>query len=84
MENLKTIECPGCGRPIDVNQALVHHLQEEYQTKYNQKLIDVKKQYDGKYSDLQKQNETLEKKKANLTEAINKGIQENSGGEISK
>ncbi len=84
MENLNTIECPGCGRQIDVNQALVHHLQEEYQTKYNQKLIDVKKQYDGKYSDLQKQNETLEKKKANLNEAIDKGIQEKLAIEKSK
>lgn len=74
MENTKIIECPKCGNKIDVNQALVDLIKEEYQTKYTQKLMDIKKTYDAKYSDLKKLNELIEKKKTNLTEAINKGI----------
>lgn len=74
MENLKSIQCPNCGQAIDVNEALVHRLEEEYSSKYNQKLIDVRKQYDGKYSELKKLDEALEKKKTNLNEVIEKGI----------
>lgn len=84
MENIKTIDCPNCGKPIDVKQAMVNHLKEEYQSKYNQKIIDVKSQYDKKYSELNAMNEILERKKEKLNDAIEKGIQQKIAIEKSK
>lgn len=84
MENIKTIHCPHCRQEIDVNQVLVHQIQEDFHSKYNQKLLDVKNQYKEKYLDLKQQTENLEKRSALLGESIEKGIREKLTAEKSR
>lgn len=59
------INCPNCGNAIDVNAILYHQLHE-----------DAQKEFDRKYSDLNKEKKELEKMKSETTDAIDKGVAE--------
>ena len=43
MNNQTKITCPNCGTEIDVQDILVHKVEENLQKKYNAKLAEEKK-----------------------------------------
>ncbi len=78
------IKCPNCGQEIDVNEILYHQLQEEIKKEFNAKLVEQQKQYEQKESALKKEQDELKKQKAEFDESIEKGVKEKLATEKSK
>jgi len=70
------IKYPNCGQGIDVNEILYQELEEEIKSKYNQKILEQKKEYDSKFSELESQKLVIEKEKNELNEKIEKSVKE--------
>lgn len=71
MERKVRISCPKCGHDIDVDDILYHQLNEQVNKKYQNKLADLKKQFENREAELAKKENSLQ-----LT--IDQKVKENS------
>jgi len=74
MDNQTKITCPNCGTEIDVQDILVHQLEEDLQKKYSAKLTEEKKKYEAQAEALKQEKEVFEKQKEKETELFNRRL----------
>lgn len=65
MENQSNIQCPSCGKLIDVNDVLKHQLEDAIRKEFQQQSIEKDKQLEVKLTALQKEKTDFELKKKN-------------------
>jgi hypothetical protein len=68
------VKCPSCGTNIDVNEILYHQLKEDATQQYDLKLAEQQEKFDARFSEINKEKETLKKMKLELEESIEKGV----------
>jgi hypothetical protein len=69
----QTITCPHCKHLIRIDEALYSKIQEEFQTKFDKKSLDLKKE-----------KELIEKLKSEVNEEIQKGVNTKLSAEKTK
>jgi hypothetical protein len=70
MTNETKITCPNCGGLIDVNNALVHQLEDELNKKYQNIIAEERKKQRDEYGRIEKIREELEKQKEDQDKVI--------------
>jgi hypothetical protein len=73
MTNTK-VSCPNCGNEIDVNNILLHKVEEELKQKYNTQLLAEKKKIDDQAIKFAAEKLDFEKKKQNENELFQERI----------
>ena len=63
MKNETQIKCPNCGASIDVQDILVHQLEEEIKQKYQAQIAEEKKKYEAEQEKLKQEKLAFEEKK---------------------
>lgn len=76
MKNQTKITCPNCGTEIDVQDILVHKVEEELQKKFNAKLAEEKRKYETEAESFKKEKEAFEKLKKKENELFAKRLDE--------
>ncbi len=76
MNNQTKITCPNCGTEIDVQDILVHKVEEDLQKKFNAKLAEEKRKYETEVESLKKEREAFEKLKKKENELFAKRLDE--------
>lgn len=75
MKNEPThVKCPKCGTEIDVNAVLYQQLQSDAREQYERQLAEQQKAFEAKSQEINHEKEALEKMKAEVQEAIEKGV----------
>jgi hypothetical protein len=74
MENITKFNCPHCGRPVNVNDALYQQLESEIKKKYYERLAADRKKQEAEMEALKHSREQLESEKKKLSEQIEEGI----------
>ncbi len=64
------INCPECGKEIDVNEILYHQVDEQFKKQYKEKLAIERKKYDAQVSDLEQERKNLAAEKIKQQEEI--------------
>ena len=64
------INCPKCGKKIDVDEILYRQLENDIKQNYNTQIADVKKEYESKEDKLKERLSTIEEKEKNINEKI--------------
>ena len=63
MKNNTQINCPNCGKSIDVQDILAQQLEDEINQKYQNRLAEEKKKFDAEFEGLNKAKDQFEQKK---------------------
>jgi hypothetical protein len=74
MENKTSINCPHCGEPVNVNDALYQQLENEIKRKYYERLAADRKRHESEMEALKLSREQLESEKKKLSEQIEEGV----------
>lgn len=84
MDVNKTLNCPECGAAIDIDEVLIHQLEDkvkkDLQAKHSKKEQELQKKLNG----LKGEKDKIEKAKENQKEIVNKQVQEQVKDEKSK
>ncbi len=75
MSNQTQIKCPNCGTSIDVQDILVHQLEEEIKQKYQSQIAGEKKKYETEFESLNKARESFEQKKKQENELFQERLE---------
>jgi hypothetical protein len=67
-----TIKCPECGSIIDVNDALIHQIEEKLKKSYERKIAKEKQEISDKIKELEKKEQSLMKKEEKIKEEAKK------------
>jgi len=70
----KNINCPQCGHLFDVQSILYDNIKSEFDTKYANRLLEVRQKYDKKYEEIRKKEERVQ-------DLISKGVQDKFNAE---
>ena len=81
MSTENRIECPNCGKEIDVNEIVYHQLDADLNKKYNDKLAHETGKLEKQQAELVSQRSEIEKRERAIQEQINAGIRERLGKE---
>ena len=84
MNNQTKITCPNCGTEIDVQDILVHQLEEDLRKEFNTKLTEEKKKFETQVESLKKEKEDFEKWKEKESELFNQRLNEKIKAEREK
>ena len=68
------INCPKCGKKIDVDEILYRQLESDIKQNYNTQIADVKKEYEDKEGKLKERLSTIEEKEKNINEKISNEV----------
>jgi len=75
MESETKIECPKCGAEINVNEILIHQLEDDFKKKFTAQLAVEKKKYEAELENLNILKEEFEKKKQKENEIFQEKLQ---------
>ena len=75
MENITRINCPNCGKPVNVNDALYEQLEGEIRKKYQDHLAGEKRKHEREMEVLKQARQQLESEKKKVSEQIEEGVQ---------
>lgn len=75
MPNNTQIKCPNCGTSIDVQDILVHQLEDEIKSKYQAQLEQEKKNYEYQLQSLNKAKADFEREKKEQTEQFQERLE---------
>ena len=75
MQNQNQISCPNCGTSIDVQDILVHQLEEEIKHKFQSQIAEEKKKYEAEFEGLNKAKEAFEQKKKQENEMFQERLE---------
>ncbi len=70
----KNINCPQCGHAFDVQSILYDSIKSEFDSKYANKLLEVRQQYEQRYEEIHKKEEMVQ-------DIISKGVQDKFNAE---
>ena len=76
METNNNIQCPNCGSDVDVSKQLTEQIKNQFQSDYNSKLIELKKERDKNASEVQKMRDELATKQEHFNESVEKALSE--------
>jgi hypothetical protein len=74
MENITSINCPHCGKPVNVNDALYQQLESEIKKKYYERLAIDRKKHETEMEALNRSREQLESEKKRFSDQIEEGV----------
>jgi hypothetical protein len=78
-ESSNQIECPNCGRDIDVNDILYHQVDDQLKKKYNDELVREKSKFQNQVGELKVEREKLVTERheieTKISAAIKQGLQ---------
>ena len=70
------INCPQCGTSIDVNEVLLHQLEDEIKKKYATELVKEKHKYDAELVKVEQVKKSLAEQQEHITAQIEKATRE--------
>jgi len=76
MEKNKTLSCPECGATIDIDEVLIHQLEDKVKKELEAKYSKKEKEFQKKLNDIRDEKEKIEKEKENLRNTVNKEVQD--------
>lgn len=84
MDVNKTLNCPECGAAIDIDEVLIHQLEDKVKKDLQAKHSKKEQELQKKLNDLKGEKDKIEKAKENQKEIVNKQVQEQVKDEKSK
>lgn len=84
MDVNKTLNCPECGAAIDIDEVLIHQLEDKVKKALQAKHSKKEQELQKKLNDLKGEKDKIEKAKENQKEIVNKQVQEQVKDEKSK
>ena len=75
MKTEKSINCPQCNSPIDVNEIVFHQLQEEIQKDFDKKSLKREEEIEKQLADVAAEKKKIESDKEQLSELVTAQVQ---------
>lgn len=76
MNTKNTLKCPQCGATIDIDEVLIHQLEDKVKKDLEAKHSKKEQELQKKLNELQDEEDKIEKAKENLRDTVNKQVQD--------